>query len=46
MWDLKPFIIIIIIIIIILYVHKKKVMFFQCGIKKKFGLNLQLKNIT
>jgi len=45
MWDFKPFIIIII-IIIILYVHKKKVMFFQCGIKKKFGLNLQLKNIT
>ena len=28
----------------ILYVHKKKIMFFQCGIKKLFGLNTSTEN--
>jgi len=32
MWDFK-------LLVYILYVPKKKIMFFQCGIKKPFGLN-------
>ena len=32
MWDLKP-------LIYTLYVFKKKIIFFQCGIKKNFSLN-------
>ena len=35
MWDLKPF------NIYTLY-SQKKVMFFQCGIKKNFGLNTSI----